>query len=144
MLDLTPAFTTERMRIFEMRLEPGPETGLRLVYLAFRLSDGAPGVLANAVIWDQRGQPSARTPWYCDWLEVCSAFRRKGYARELFLALEGRLGGRLDAQAASRDGAEFLVALGRDPGPLGRFYLQGGSEATLPEFLRQMGINTES
>jgi hypothetical protein len=120
MLDLTPAFTTSRMRVFEMRLEPGPETGLRLVYLAFRLSDGAPGALANAVILDQRGQLSARPPLYCDWLEVCSAFRLQGYAKELFLALEGHLDGRLEAQAASPDGAALLVALGRDPGPLGR------------------------
>ena len=65
MIDLTPTFTTLRMRVFEMRLEPGPQTGPRLVYLAFRLSDGAPAVLANAVVNDQRGNTAglpARAP----------------------------------------------------------------------------------
>src|SRR4051794_20759112 len=111
---LTFAFPTQRLRVFEATVTPWPHGGTHTVYLAFLSSGGAPQTVAQAIVSDWRGAATPMLcPVYCELVEVSSMFRGNRYGEELFLGIEKHLGVKMAATAVTADGRNFLVRLGR-------------------------------
>lgn len=102
--ELTFAFETDRLRVFEAHVTPWVERGSSTVYLAFLKCPGAIQTVAQAIVTDDREKSVSLMPLYCQLVEVSVMFRGKGYGQELFLAIEGRLGSPMAAAAALQTG----------------------------------------
>jgi hypothetical protein len=107
------AFPTERLRVFEGTVIPWPDSGPRLVYLAFMKPSGAPQTVAHAIVWDLRALQEPIFRLYCDWMEVAPHEREKGYATELFRGIEKHLEAEMQGVAVSKEGEALLRSLGK-------------------------------
>ncbi len=115
--EMSFAFETQRMRVFEATVTPWPGSE-QIIFVAFFRNRTAPQTVAHAVVTDERGKtPSGLFPLYCELLEVSSFFRRKGYGTELLLKLEEHLGDAIASTGVTREGELFLNALGRPTDP---------------------------
>jgi len=115
MSEMTFAFPTARLRVFEASVTPWLNGGLHTVYLAFLSSQGAPQTVAQAVVSDWRGTTGpVLCAVYCELVEVSSMFRGSGYGEELFRGIEKHLQTELAATAVTADGRKLLGKLGRN------------------------------
>lgn len=106
---MTPVFESKRLRIFQWLIEPTAANTPRRLFVAFRTDEDRPMVCATAVV----GWMGDGLRWWVDWIEVTSEYRREGFATELLLAIEERLGERTTIDAGSEDGEQFCTAIYR-------------------------------
>lgn len=93
-----PAFETARLRVWEIVGIPSEihEHYPRHMYVATLKNEDWPGIVLGCSIWTDIGN-------HIDWIETIENKRRKGYAKELCIALRERLGS-LDCYGVSESG----------------------------------------
>src|SRR5258708_939069 len=112
--EMTFAFETDRLRVFHATVTPWDSSPPSIIYAAFLKSGGAAQTVTHAVVTDQRGKGSqVLFPLYCELVETAAMFRRQGYGMELFLAIEDKLGSKMEAIAANEQGRAVRTKLSR-------------------------------
>lgn len=105
-----PAFETERLRVWEVVGVPSEADQMfpRRMYIAtFKGGMDWPGVVVSCSVWPDLNN-------YVDWIEVIEQYRRRGYGKELCLALRGRLGS-LDCTGVTESGVALEQSLEVQP-----------------------------
>jgi hypothetical protein len=114
MSQMTAAFNTARLRVFEASVTPWEQTGPRLMFTAFFRDAGPMQTVAHALVWDLRTYPHPPFRLFCDLMEVSSFFRRIGIAKELYQGIETHLEARMEGVAVTPEGEALLRSLGRE------------------------------
>jgi len=145
MSQMTVAFTTPRLQVFETTVAPYGDSRLQNVYIAYQLTLSTPQPVAYATVADDRNTPGAIFPVYCQWMQVAPPFLRQGYAKELFVAIRNRLGGTMVGDAITAEGAALLSSLGVDPYSSATYFAsQFSSYFSVPEAQARIQQETQN
>lgn len=105
MPDNTPAFTTERLVVYEFWATPCPRLEMfeRCLFIAFGNED-LPYPICTLTLWGE----------HIEMIHTHDFFRRAGYAKELILGVEKYWNCELHGDAVSDEGEALLASLDRD------------------------------
>lgn len=105
-----PSFTTKRLNVFKVTVQPTAQHQARAVFIGFRTDIDFPAAIITATVWVD----SPLCGPYVEWIETNDRERRQGFASELWRGIEKHLGEELQAEGATEAGNGFVAAMVTD------------------------------
>lgn len=108
---MRPTFNTKRMSVFQVKASPLNGCEPRTIFLGFFSDQDYPSPVTMATVDARPDAIKNMGGAYLDWIWTHELFRRRGLARELCEAIEGRLECALVISGVTPDGEAFEEAM---------------------------------